>query len=92
MSGTRILSHSQGKRIESAGTLVRVVVSDGQISCSIVSPGIVQTSSEGSNRYGRANTNYPVLETYTEGSILEVKIVVSTTHMVSSVKICGSSC
>ena len=44
---------------------------------------LVQTSSEGSNRYGRANTNYPVLETYTEGSILEVKIVVSTTHMVS---------
>lgn len=42
-----------------------------------------QTDGEGSNRYGRANTNYPVLETYSEGSILEVKIVVSTTHMVS---------
>lgn len=53
---------------------------------------IVQTSGEGSNRYGRANTNYPVLETYTEGSILEVKVVASTTHMVSSVRLYGSSC
>jgi len=45
----------------------------------------IQTSSEDSNRYGRANTNYPVIDTYTEGSILEVKIVVSTSHMVSRI-------
>lgn len=43
-----------------------------------------QTDGEDSNRYGRANTNFPVLETYAEGSILEVKIVVSATHMVRS--------
>ncbi|CAN0393687.1 unnamed protein product, partial [Ascophyllum nodosum] len=39
-----------------------------------------QTAAEGSNRYGNANSKYPVLETFTEGSVLEVKIVVSTTH------------
>ncbi|CAM9449279.1 unnamed protein product, partial [Ascophyllum nodosum] len=39
-----------------------------------------QTAAEGSNRYGNANSMYPVLETYTEGSVLEVKVVVSTTH------------
>ena len=43
----------------------------------------VQTAAEGSNRYGNANSMYPVLETYTEGSVLEVKVVVSTTHHVS---------
>lgn len=44
---------------------------------------VAQTSSEDSNRNGRANTNYPVIDTYTEGSIIEVKIVVSTSHVVS---------
>ncbi|CAN0403918.1 unnamed protein product [Ascophyllum nodosum] len=39
-----------------------------------------QTAAEGSNRYANANSMYPVLETYTEGSVLEVKVVVSTTH------------
>ena len=43
----------------------------------------VQTAAEDSNRYGNANSMYPVLETYTEGSVLEVKVVVSTTHHVS---------
>ena len=42
----------------------------------------VQTAAEGSNRYGNANSKYPVLETFMEGSVLEVKIVVSTTHHV----------
>ena len=42
-----------------------------------------QTAAEGSNRYGNANSMYPVLETYTEGSVLEVRVVVSTTHHVS---------
>ncbi|CAN0372225.1 unnamed protein product [Ectocarpus sp. 6 AP-2014] len=39
-----------------------------------------QTAAEGSNRYGQENSNYPVLETYAEGGILEVKIVVATYH------------
>ncbi|CAM9767269.1 unnamed protein product, partial [Ectocarpus sp. 8 AP-2014] len=39
-----------------------------------------QTAAEGSNKYGQENSNYPVLETYAEGGILEVKIVVSTYH------------
>ncbi|CAM9493185.1 unnamed protein product [Ectocarpus fasciculatus] len=39
-----------------------------------------QTAAEGSNKYGLENSNYPVLETYAEGGILEVKIVVSTYH------------
>ncbi|CAN0384662.1 unnamed protein product, partial [Ectocarpus fasciculatus] len=39
-----------------------------------------QTAAENSNKYGQENSNYPVLETYAEGGILEVKIVVSTYH------------
>ncbi|CBJ30292.1 EsV-1-166 [Ectocarpus siliculosus] len=39
-----------------------------------------ETAAEGSNRYGQENSNYPVLETYAEGGILEVKIVVATYH------------
>eukprot|EP00752_Nemacystus_decipiens_P007761 g6935.t1 len=39
-----------------------------------------QTAAEGSNLYGLENSNYPVLETYAEGGILEVRIVVSTYH------------
>ncbi|CAM9261565.1 unnamed protein product [Ectocarpus sp. 8 AP-2014] len=39
-----------------------------------------QTAAEDSNIYGLENSNYPVLETYAEGAILEVKIVVSTYH------------
>lgn len=42
-----------------------------------------QTAAEGSNLYGMENSHYPVLETYAEGGILEVKIVVSTYHWVS---------
>lgn len=42
-----------------------------------------QTAAEGDNRYGQKNSVYPVLETYDEGSILEVKIVASTWHFVS---------
>ncbi|CAN0301307.1 unnamed protein product, partial [Ectocarpus sp. 12 AP-2014] len=39
-----------------------------------------QTAAEDSNKYGQENSNYPVLETYTEGGILEFKMVVSTYH------------
>ncbi|CAB1104009.1 unnamed protein product [Ectocarpus sp. CCAP 1310/34] len=39
-----------------------------------------QTAAEGDNKYGRENYNYPVLGTYAEGGVLEVKIVVSTYH------------
>lgn len=39
-----------------------------------------QTKAEGSNLYGQENSIYPVLETYAEGGILEVKITVSTYH------------
>eukprot|EP00903_Cladosiphon_okamuranus_P015678 g14476.t1 len=39
-----------------------------------------QTAAEGDNRYGLENSNYPVLETHTEGGILTVRIVVSTYH------------
>ncbi|CBN77502.1 EsV-1-166 [Ectocarpus siliculosus] len=39
-----------------------------------------QTAAEDSNKYGLENSNYPVLETYAEGGILEFKMVVSTYH------------
>ncbi|CAM9643894.1 unnamed protein product [Ectocarpus sp. 13 AM-2016] len=39
-----------------------------------------QTAAEGDNKYGRENYNYPVLGTYAEGGVLEVKILVSTYH------------
>ncbi|CAN0419755.1 unnamed protein product, partial [Scytosiphon promiscuus] len=39
-----------------------------------------QTAQEGSNLFGQANANYPILETYAEGSVMEVKVVVSTYH------------
>lgn len=42
-----------------------------------------QTAVEGSNLFGQGNTNYPILETYAEGSVMEVKVVVSTYHWVS---------
>eukprot|EP00904_Undaria_pinnatifida_P011980 jgi/Undpi1/7912/HiC_scaffold_24.g10384.m1 len=39
-----------------------------------------QTAQEGSNLFGQNNANYPILETYAEGSVMEVKVVVSTYH------------
>ena len=42
-----------------------------------------QTAQEGSNLFGQDNAHYPVLETYAEGSVMEVKVVVSTYHWVS---------
>ena len=42
-----------------------------------------QTAQEGSNLFGQNNANYPILETYAEGSVMEVKVVVSTYHWVS---------
>ncbi|CAN0034653.1 unnamed protein product, partial [Ectocarpus fasciculatus] len=39
-----------------------------------------QTKAEGINLYGQENSKYPVLETYSEGGIIEIKIVVSTYH------------
>ena len=49
-----------------------------------------QTAAEGSNLYGQENVNYPVLETYEEGSVMEVKVVVSTNHWVSYPATIGS--
>ncbi|CAB1116720.1 unnamed protein product [Ectocarpus sp. CCAP 1310/34] len=40
----------------------------------------LQTAAEGSNKYGQEDSNYPVLETFAERGILEVKIIVSTYH------------
>lgn len=42
-----------------------------------------QTKSEGSNLFGKENSLYPVLQTYEEGGIMEVKVVFSTYHWVS---------
>ena len=42
-----------------------------------------QTAQEGSNLFGQDNVNYPILKTYAEGSVMEVKVVVSTYHWVS---------
>lgn len=42
----------------------------------------MQTKSEGSNMYGKGNNNYSVLETYFEGSVMEMKVVMSTYHWV----------
>lgn len=44
---------------------------------------VYQTAEEGSNLFGQDNSNYPILETYAEGSVMEVKVVVSTNHWVS---------
>lgn len=42
---------------------------------------------EASNRYGQGNVEYPVLATYAEGGIIEVKIVFSTYHWVSRLRV-----
>eukprot|EP00752_Nemacystus_decipiens_P001877 g1808.t1 len=39
-----------------------------------------QTAAEGANVFGQENSVYPVLETYQEGSVIEMKVVVSTYH------------
>ncbi|CAM9313818.1 unnamed protein product [Scytosiphon promiscuus] len=39
-----------------------------------------QTKAEGSNLYGKENSNYPVLATYEEGQVMEAKVVFSTYH------------
>ncbi|CAN0016431.1 unnamed protein product, partial [Sphacelaria rigidula] len=39
-----------------------------------------QTQPEGTNRYGQDNSVYPVLETLAEGSVVEMKVVMSTYH------------
>lgn len=44
---------------------------------------VFQTAAEGDNKFGQANTNYPIQAIYGEGDILEVKIVFSTYHWVS---------
>ena len=44
---------------------------------------VYKTAEEGSNLFGQDNSNYPILETYAEGSVMEVKVVVSTNHWVS---------
>ena len=49
---------------------------------SFVFAPFLQTAAEGSNLYGRENIHYPVMETYAEGGILEVKVVASTYHWV----------
>lgn len=46
---------------------------------------VEQTVAEGTNKYGKANSNYPVLETFEEGSVIETKVVMSTWHYVSDV-------
>ena len=51
--------------------------------CSIYLVVSHQTAQEGSNLFGQENANYPILETYAEGSVMEVKVVVSTYHWVS---------
>lgn len=44
---------------------------------------LFQTAAEGSNKYGKENSNYPVLDMYAEGAVIEMKVVVSTYHWVS---------
>ncbi|CAM9920735.1 unnamed protein product, partial [Ectocarpus sp. 13 AM-2016] len=39
-----------------------------------------QTKAEGTNLYGQENSKYPVHDKYSEGGIIEIKIVVSTYH------------
>eukprot|EP00904_Undaria_pinnatifida_P014036 jgi/Undpi1/9763/HiC_scaffold_27.g12219.m1 len=39
-----------------------------------------QTAAEGTNTFGKATSTYPVLGTFEEGSIIEMKVVVSTYH------------
>lgn len=41
-----------------------------------------QTQPEGENRYAQDNSMYPVLETLAEGSVVEMKVVMSTYHWV----------
>ncbi|CAB1098501.1 unnamed protein product [Ectocarpus sp. CCAP 1310/34] len=41
-----------------------------------------QTKAEGTNLYGQENSKYPVHGKYSEGGIIEIKIVVSTYHWV----------
>lgn len=45
--------------------------------------GRPQTAAEGTNTYGRANSVYPVLSTYEEGGVIEMKMIISTYHWVS---------
>ena len=47
-----------------------------------------QTQPEGDNKYAQDNSVYPVLETLAEGSVVEMKVVMSTYHWVS----CGCLC
>lgn len=39
-----------------------------------------QTAPEDSNKYGLSNNNYPVIDAYTSGATIEMKIIVSTWH------------
>lgn len=43
----------------------------------------MQTQPEGTNTYAQDNSIYPVLETLEEGSVVEMKVVMSTYHWVS---------
>ena len=43
----------------------------------------MQTQPEGTNKYAEDNSVYPVLETFQEGSVVEMKVVMSTYHWVS---------
>eukprot|EP00752_Nemacystus_decipiens_P016303 g14579.t1 len=52
----------------------------GLVCCQRLRTAMSTTAAEGSNMYGQENSNYPVLETYSEGGILEVKTIASTNH------------
>lgn len=41
-----------------------------------------QTAADGTNVFGQKNSIYPVLETYQEGSVMDMKVVISTYHWV----------
>lgn len=41
-----------------------------------------QTQDEGSNKYSRANGIYPVLDSYKEGQVIEMKVAMSVYHWV----------
>lgn len=43
----------------------------------------LQTAAEGTNTFGRESSIYPVLDTYEEGAVIEMKVVISTFHWVS---------
>lgn len=49
-----------------------------------------QTAAEGTNVFGQENSVYPVLETYQEGSVIEMKVVISTYHWVSLERIAAT--